>query len=544
MSPGPREPDNKSPEALRRELEELRAVIARYRERESLARDTELRLRSVVESAPIVLFAMDADGRFTLSEGRGLEPLGLKPGQVVGMSAFELYKDTPQILKNIRACLAGESVNEVVYVGNAVFETLYSPRIDEAGKVVGIDGIAWDVTDRMRAEKAATDFQTQLLQAQKIETIGTLAGGIAHDFNNILSPILGYTDIAMDLLETGHPAREDLQQVLNAAGRARELVQQILIFARRGDQQKRPVQLHLVIQEALKLIRSTLPTTIEISQRIANRNDAVLADAGQMHQIIMNLCTNAAYAMRAEGGVLRVELERRAVDEEEASRLPGIAAGEYVVLTVADTGEGMPEDIAARVFEPFFTTKPSGEGTGLGLSVVHGIAHSHGGEVMVESVPGEGSVFRVLLPAAGPAAAGEAAHAGPEGHARGEHVLVVDDEPEIVRMLTRMLESRGYRVTAFTSSERALSAFRNNPDAFDAIISDQTMPHITGLALAQAVREKRPDVPVIITTGYGEKVTSEFLQRDVAGFAAKPFDASTLTATLRRALDAAGASDA
>jgi PAS domain S-box-containing protein len=526
-------------ESLRRELDELRALVAELREREAAARDTEQRLRAVVQSAPIVLFAMDAEGRFTLSEGKGLAALGLKPGEVVGLSAFDVYRDTPQIIENLRACLKGEVVNDVVHVGDHAFEALYSPRRDAAGKVEGVDGLAWDVTERFRAEATARRFETQLLQAQKIETIGTLAGGIAHDFNNILSPILGYTDIAMDLLEKGHPAREDLQQVLNAAGRARELVHQILIFARGGDQQKRPVQLHLVVQEALKLIRATLPTTIEISQRIANRGDTVLADPGQMHQVIMNLCTNAAHAMRANGGTLRVTLERQTVDSEEAPAISGIMPGTYVVLTVEDTGEGMPEAILARVFEPFFTTKPSGEGTGLGLSVVHGIVHSHGGTITAESRPGAGSVFRVFLPAV--VTETSARPAGPEagGTVHGEHVLVVDDEPEIVRMLSRMLESRGYRVTAFSSSEQALGEFRRSPSAFDAIITDQTMPRITGVALARAVREIRPDLPVIITTGYGEKVTSESLARDVAGFAAKPFDAATLTATLRRVLDAA-----
>jgi CheY-like chemotaxis protein len=243
--------------------------------------------------------------------------------------------------------------------------------------------------------------------------------------------------------------------------------------------------------------------------------------------------------MRANGGTLRVTLERQTVDSEEAPAISGIMPGTYVVLTVEDTGEGMPEAILARVFEPFFTTKPSGEGTGLGLSVVHGIVHSHGGTVTAESRPGAGSVFRVLLPAV--VTETSARPAGPEagGAVHGEHVLVVDDEPEIVRMLSRMLESRGYRVTAFSSSEQALGEFRRSPSAFDAIITDQTMPRVTGVALARAVREIRPDLPVIITTGYGEKVTSESLARDVAGFAAKPFDAATLTATLRRVLDAA-----
>ena len=537
MKAGRKNAESSDADALRREVEALRAAVAAHEGKDALARHTEQRLRAVILNTPVILFAMDAEGRFTLSEGRGLEALDLKPGQVVGHSAFDIYKDTPQIGENIRSCLNGETVNEVVRVGDRVFESLYSPRISDDGTVTGLDGLAWDVTERFRAEEAARTFQTQLLQAQKIETIGTLAGGIAHDFNNILSPILGYTDIAMDLLEANHPARDDLQQVLNAAGRARELVQQILIFARGGDQQKRPVQLHLVVQEALKLIRSTLPTTIEISQRIVNRNDTVLADAGQMHQITMNLCTNAAHAMRAEGGVLRVELEHLLFDADAATEILGLTPGAYVVLTVADTGEGMPEEIAVRAFEPFFTTKPSGEGTGLGLSVVHGIVHSHGGVTTLDSAPGQGSVFRVYLPAVEKIRTSRETVEQASGAARGEHVLVVDDEPEIVRMLTRMLESRGYRVSAFNSSEQALAAFRHAPAAFDAVITDQTMPRMTGLVLARALRETRPELPIIITTGYGEKVTSETLARDVSDFAAKPFDAATLTAKLRRALD-------
>jgi PAS domain S-box-containing protein len=525
--------------ALRAEIESLKAIVATHRQREAAARETEQRLRAVIQNAPIVLFAMDHEGRFTLSEGRGLESLGLRPGQVVGQSAFEIYHDNPQVIDNVRACLAGETVSEVVVVGDRVFEALYSPRITAEGVVSGIDGVAWDVTERIRAEESARGFQTQLLQAQKIETIGTLAGGIAHDFNNILSPILGYTDIALDLLEENHPAREDLQQVLNAAGRARELVQQILIFARGGDQQKRPVQLHLVVQEVLKLIRSTLPTTIEISQRITNRHDLVMADAGQMHQIVMNLCTNAAYAMRARGGVLRVELEHRTIEDTEAAGIPGITPGAYVVLTVSDTGEGMPEAISERAFEPFFTTKPSGEGTGLGLSVVHGIVHSHGGVITLKSAAGKGALFCVFLPAAAGSADGTAAAEDVSRAGQGERVLVVDDEPEIARMLTRMLESRGYQVSAFTSSEQALAEFQKSPDAFDAVITDQTMPRTTGLALARAMRDARPDLPIILTTGFNERVTSESLSRDVSGFAAKPFVAATLTSMLRRVLDAA-----
>ncbi|HEX5133674.1 MAG TPA: ATP-binding protein [Candidatus Krumholzibacteria bacterium] len=544
MQPPSRDTSPQDADALRREVKELRELLATYRANESTARDTALRLRALVDNAPVVLFALDSEGRFTLSEGRGLEPLGLVPGQVVGLSAYDVYRDAPQVIDQLDRSLAGDPVNEIVTVNGRIFESLYTPRIDPDGRVAGVDGLAWDVTARYQAEESARALETQLLQAQKIETIGTLAGGIAHDFNNILSPILGYTDIAMDQLEEGHPAREDLRQVLNAAGRARELVQQILIFARGGDQQKRPVQMHLVVQEALKLIRATLPTTIEISQRVVNRDDVVMADAGQMHQVIMNLCTNAAHAMRENGGVLRIELEQTRLHAPGITGHPAFPAGNYVVLTVQDHGEGMRADVLARAFEPFFTTKPSGEGTGLGLAVVHGIVHSHGGAIAVESRPAHGSTFRVFLPAAGKTVPAPDAEPGRGAVGRGEHILVVDDEVEITRMLKRMLESRGFRVTAFVSSEQALRAFRQDPSQFDALISDQTMPRLTGLALAKTIRIENRILPIIITTGFGEKLAVDDASKDVTAFAAKPFDASTLTALLRRVLDEAGSSPA
>jgi signal transduction histidine kinase/ActR/RegA family two-component response regulator len=456
---------------------------------------------------------------------------------VVGVSAFDLYKDFPPIQNNLRACLAGSSVTDMVHVGELVFESIYTPRRDAAGHVIGVSGVAWEVTQRERAEAAAKALEAQLLQAQKMETIGTLAGGIAHDFNNILSPILGYTDLALSELGADHPVREDLEQVLQAAHRARELVEQILIFSRRGEEVRRPVQLHLVVLEALKLIRSSLPSTVEISQRVETRADTVLADPAQMHQVFMNLCTNAAHAMRNGGGVLRVELAHERLDEEAAARIGGLEAGEYVVLTVRDQGEGMEPDTQARIFEPFFTTKRPGEGTGLGLAVVHGIVMSHGGAIDVASERGEGSTFRVFLPSAAPAAVDTVFAGAPDTAAHGEHILVVDDEPDITRVLTRILESRGYRVTALTSSEEALDAFRRSPGDFAAVITDQTMPRMTGLELAREIHAVNAGTPVILTTGYRGRLTAEMLAGDIAGVATKPFDVMTLAATLRAALD-------
>jgi two-component system, cell cycle sensor histidine kinase and response regulator CckA len=538
MGRAPREDEEtvRERDALRRQVDTLQAELEEYRTAQVPLRDTEQRLRALVDQAPIVVFAIDRDGIFTLSEGRGLEALGLRAGQVVGQSAYEIYKETPRIVDNVRRCLAGESINEIVNVGPLVFESIYTPRRDIHGFVAGVSGVAWDVTQRVRAEDSAKALEIQLLQAQKLETIGTLAGGIAHDFNNILSPIIGYTEIAVDQLAPDHPVRADLEQVMSAAHRAKELVRQILVFARGGSEERKPLQLHLVVHEALRLIRSTLPSTIEISQRVASRGDTVVADAAQMHQVIMNLCTNAAHAMRDAGGVLRVELGAENVPESTATRSAGLNPGAYVVLTVRDQGVGMDSPTMARVFEPFFTTRRSGEGTGLGLSVVHGIVHSHGGVVTVESVVGKGSTFRVYFPSAPPRAAEAASEVGSVLVGRGEHVLVVDDEPDVAQLLERMLVARGYKVTSFTSSEEALAAFRSEPNEFRAVITDQTMPRLTGIELARRLKALRPAVPVILTTGYGETVASTPVGAGVDAVAGKPLDAASLAQTLHRML--------
>jgi PAS domain S-box-containing protein len=519
-----------------RKPESPRATDARMLDELSRLRDTEQRLRAVIEHAPIIVFATDRDGVFTLSEGRGLTSLGLAPGQVVGQSAFDVYRDFPQIVRNLHDCLAGKSVNEVVQVGDAVYEVLYVPKRNDAGDVAGISGVAWDVSARVRAEINARDLEAQLRQSQKMETVGTLAGGIAHDFNNILSPIMGYADLALGDLPAKHPARDDIEQVLKAARRARDLVKQILVFSRRGDQIRQPVQLHLVVNETLKLIRSMLPSNIELSQRVMNQGDTVLADPGQMHQVILNLATNAAYAMRGKGGVLRVELAREELDAERARNLD-VAPGTFVMLSVTDQGEGMDAATRHRVFEPFFTTKRPGEGTGLGLSVVHGIVHSHGGAIDIKSAPGEGATLRIYFPAAEAREESIVEPGATPATGGGEHILIVDDEPAIVALLKRMLESRGFRVTAYSSSEEALACFRDRADQFDAVITDQTMPRMSGTQLARAVHELRPDTPVVLTTGYVDDAAHRDGGREIAGVAVKPYDAAAITTVLRKVLD-------
>jgi PAS domain S-box-containing protein len=523
--------------ALERENGALRGKLEAAQQELGRVRDAEQDLREVINHAPIVVFTTDRDGVFTRSEGRGLQALGRAAGEVVGRSAFEVYGDYPRIVSNLRACLEGNLVNNVVQVGDIVYESVYVPRRNDAGEVIGVSGVAWDITARVRAELSLRDIEAQLRQSQKMETVGTLAGGIAHDFNNILSPIMGYSDLALEDLPAEHPARYDIEQVIIAARRARDLVKQILIFSRRGDQVKRPVQLHLVVNEALNLIRSMLPSNIELSQRVMIQGDTVMADAGQMHQVIMNLATNAAHAMRGKGGVLRVELVREALDAERAISVGDLPAGTYVVLSVIDDGEGMDPATRGRVFEPFFTTKRPGEGTGLGLAVVHGIVHSHGGGIEIKSAPGQGTTFRTYFPAAEAGQPSVQETGTTEVAGNGEHILIVDDEPAIVGMLQRILESRGFRVTAFTSSDQALAGFREAPDVFDAIITDQTMPRMSGVELARAVHELRPSIPVVLTTGYVDEAANRDRGRDIAGVAVKPFEAAAITVLLRKALD-------
>ncbi|MDH3197478.1 MAG: ATP-binding protein [Candidatus Krumholzibacteria bacterium] len=515
---------------LRRRVESLERGLAK-------ALRAERQLREVLEHAPIIIWAIDRDGIFTLSEGRGLAALGLEPAQVVGQSAFDVYAGNDEIVRSLRRCLAGETFTAAVQVGDLHFDTRYTPIRNEAGEVTGLTGVATDITGRVRSEEAAADLSRQLFHAQKIETIGTLAGGIAHDFNNILAPIIGYTEMVLDGLPAGDPQREDLEQVFKAARRAKDLVEQILVFGRRGDQQQRPVLANLVVREAATLLRSMLPTTIEMSISIDPDAGTILADASQIHQVVMNLCTNAAHAMLPEGGMLRVTLAREEVEEPLAGARARLEPGPHVVLTVQDAGRGMDEATLTRIFEPFFTTKPPGEGTGLGLSVVHGIVTSHGGEIFVESTPGEGSSFRVYLPAASDDAEeprDDEAYA--QGH--GEHVLLVDDEPDIVSMTTRLLEHLGYRVTAHTGGPEALHAFRGSPDAFDIVVTDQIMPRLTGLELAAELVLIRPDLPVVLTTGFGDGIPPGTAPgRFVRDVVYKPVTGRTLARKIRSALD-------
>jgi PAS domain S-box-containing protein len=395
------------------------------------------------------------------------------------------------------------------------------------GRMVKIQ-IATDITELKRME-------TELRQAHKMEAIGTLAGGIAHDFNNILASIIGYTELGLDDAPPGTLLEDNLREVLTAGKRARDLVRQILAFARQSDEQVKPIQVRAIATEALRLIRSSLPTTIEIRQDLASAA-TIMGSPVQIHQILMNLCTNAAQAMETGGGLLTVTLADVRVPANGADPAANLAPGDYVRLGVADSGCGIPAEHLEQIFQPFFTTKEPGKGTGMGLAMVHGIVESYKGKITVKSELGKGSEFHLYFPAAKSEAVAELeTGAVVKGH---ERILLVDDELAIVKMGSQMLEKLGYRVTSRTSSVEALSLFRSKPHDFDLVITDMTMPNMTGADLAMELMRVRRDIPVILCTGYSNKISDTLAsQIGIRDFAYKPIVKKDLAEKIRNVLD-------
>ena len=432
--------------------------------------------------------------------------------------------------------------------GYVLYETIYLKRNGETLPVElncrvieyeyepAILTIARDLSERIRAEKEKAKLQAQLRQSQKMEAIGALAGGIAHDFNNILTPIRGHAEIALLKLPPNHETRKNMEGIIQAAERARGLIQQVLSFSRQDSQQKKPLQVHTILKEGLRLLRASLPTTIEIRQNIS-KCGAVLANATQIHQIILNLCTNAKHAMRRTGGVLEVCLNEIVIKPGEPTPYPNMQPGSYVKLTVSDTGHGMPPDVQERIFEPHFTTKKEGEGTGMGLSVVHGIVKNHNGEIKVYSEPGKGTTFTIFLPRIH-AHAKQASASVVDNIPKGSgNILLIDDEAKIVEVISQMLDYLGYRVTALTDSSAALKDFRRHPDRYDLVITDMTMPHMTGDVLARKLLAMRPDLPILLCTGYSRSISREKAQlMGIRDFIMKPPTISELARAIYRAL--------
>jgi len=398
--------------------------------------------------------------------------------------------------------------------------------------------LARDISERLEAEKEHQQMEGRLRQSQKMESIGTLAGGIAHDFNNILTPIFGYLELAMMQAEGDQTTISHLEKVYQAAGRARELVKQILTFSRRDSQEQSPVLVQIVIKEALKLLRASIPSTIEIRQDIDPACAPVLTNPTQIHQILMNLCTNAYHAMRENGGILGVSLIPVEITVQDYLKSLNLKPGNYLRLEVSDTGCGMDSATLDRALEPYFTTKSKDEGTGMGLSVVHGIVKTYGGGISLYSEPGKGTTIHVYLPATAlPPVLQTPTFAAPVPGGK-ERILLVDDEPAVREVERATLESLGYRVSDYTDPQEALAAFADAPNQFDLLVTDMTMPKMTGDRLAGKMLEIRPDLPIIICTGFSQLISRESaLAIGIRGFVTKPLVRHDFASTVRAVLD-------
>jgi len=516
-------------------------ISERNRSRKALI-DSHVRFLTVLDSIDANIYVADMETYEILLVNKHMrESVG---EDVVGKTCYEVFREIPgpcsdctneQLIDS-----NGKPAGPCVWEGKNPATGRWYINYDRAikwvdGRLVRLQ-IATDISRIKDLEKESLRIQAQLQQAQKMEAIGTLAGGIAHDFNNILSAVIGYTEIVLADTDEGSQQHKNLKEVLKAGNRARDLVNQILMFSRQTEKELKPVQINQIVIETLKLLRASLPTTIRIEPALRS-NSAVLADPTQIHQVMMNLCTNAAHAMREKGGQLKIELSDVELQGNFLEQYPYLAAGTYIKLRVRDTGHGMEKKITDRIFDPFFTTKERGEGTGMGLAVVLGIVKSHGGTITVESSLDQGSSFDVYLPVIKREVDTETRPkiAMPTGN---EKILFVDDEKSLVDLGYQILKRLGYDITTRTSSIEALELFIAQPAKFDLVITDMTMPNMTGDELAGRLMTIRSDIPVILCTGYSERISKEKAHAiGIREFVLKPIIMSDLAVTVRKVLD-------
>ena len=524
----------------------IRDITERKRTEETL-RESEEHYRSLVEGIPCIVytFSQKLGGVYYSSQVANI--LGYSPEQLCAQPLLwhnSIHpEDLSPIEQVIRETARGKSFCVEYRIRDAhgdwrwLEDRSFGYKVENADTI--IEGLAFDITDRKRAEAERISMGKQLLQSQKMEAIGTLAGGIAHDFNNILSIIIGYMELAMDRDQKENQISY-LRETLAGAERAKNLVKQILTFSKQDDSENKPLDVKIMLKEAIKFLRSSIPTTIEISQHITSESCNIMADSTQMHRVIMNLCTNASHAMKETGGTLNIELTTLKLTKGDLPNHPKLRPGQYVKLTIRDTGYGIDPDNIHRIFDPFFTTKSVGEGTGLGLSVVYGIVKRYGGMINVYSEQGKGAVFHVYLPRIIQA---EAMKVDTNKPAIGgtERILFVDDEPSLVDIGTRMLSSIGYVVTGVLSSVDALNIFRAEPDRFDLVITDMTLPKMTGMDLSRKLLQIRPDIPIIICSGINDPETEvQVKSLGIKSFLQKPLTRRELSQTIRNTIDGDG----
>ena len=531
---------------LEKATKEMQAEIAERKRAEESLRESEEKYRNILESMEEGYYEVDLAGNFTFFNDALCKIRGYTRDELMGMNNRE-YMDAETAKKAYKAynevyrtgrCIKGYQWKTTRKDGTEGYVEVSVALIkDLKGKSIGFRGIVRDINERKQAEKEKARLEAQLQQSQKMEAVGTLAGGIAHDFNNILAIILGNAELASDDVPDWNPASNSLKEIRKASIRAKDMVHQLLAFSRKADEESQPIDLAPIIKESMKMLRSAIPTSVEFKQHISDDPCNVLGDATQINQIVMNLVINAADAMSKEGGLLEVTLAKIIFQEQITCSDWVLPPGAYVRLKVRDTGEGIEPKIIDRIFDPYYTTKEVGKGTGMGLSVVHGIVKRHGGGIRVESALGKGTVFEIYFPALKETAGKEKE---PEGEIKGgsERILFVDDEKSMVNLNRQRLERLGYQVESTTKPEEALEWFKADPDQFDVIITDMTMPRMTGDRLAAEVLKIRPHMPVIICTGYSERMSAKKAAAlGVRKYIEKPIDLRNLASAIREVLE-------
>lgn len=521
--------------------------ITQRRNAEQELREHRAFLNQIIDTVPSPIFVKDREGRFVLANKAMAELYGARPEDLVGRRGedFNPHEDETSIFR-VEDLEVLDSQRPIFIPQRVVTNARGEKRVHATTKLPlsgksQILGVAVDITERKNAEEERAKLEKNIRQSQKMQALGTLAGGIAHDFNNMIFAILGFIRLALKKAETGSKMEEYLLQVQSAGMRASDLVRQILTFSRQTDTEMKAMHLASLFKEVGKMLQATLPASIDfrISTNVDNNEeeDLIIGDPTQIHQVLMNLCTNAMHAMKQTGGTLEMTLAPLLIPQQGLSRYPDRAPGNYLEIIVRDTGHGIESAIMEQIFDPFFTTKGPGEGTGMGLSVVHGIVNSHGGSINVESAVGKGTTFRVLLPR----------HCEKEeptfcpfnmAPTGKEHILFVDDETILVDMAREMLSQLGYKITAVTSPHVALQLFKEAPQTFDLVITDQAMPYLSGLDLSRELLAIRHDLPIILVTGYSEQITSDQAQHvGIRKFLMKPIIEEHLAQTIRSVLE-------
>ena len=527
----PRAVDDRFVELVSAVAAQLGWVVRRKRAEEAL-KTAEERLRTVIRNAPIVLFALDREGMIRFSDGAGLKGLGLQPGQSIGQSVFELYRESPKILENVRRALGGEAFTELVEVSGQAFETRYAPLRDARGGIEGVIGVATDVTQQKILGE-------QLRQAQKMEAVGRLAGGISHDFNNLLTAITGYSELLLLTFDPEDPRRGQAEEIRQAAERAGALTHQLLAFSRRQVLESKVLDLNAVVSGLEPMLRRVIGEDIELITVPGEGSGRVRTDPGQIEQVIMNLTVNARDAM-PHGGKIILEAANVQLDAEYATRHVGVRPGPYVMLALSDTGTGMEPETLAHLFEPFFTTKGPGKGTGLGLSTVYGIVKQSGGNIWAYSEPGRGTTFKIYLPRVDEALEPARVRDIPVASTAGEEtILLVEDERVVRGLAVEILQRHGYSVLEARHGAEALQVAEKYPGPIHLMLTDVVMPYLGGPALAERLASLRPEMKVLFMSGYtGIAIAHQGALDADREFLQKPFTVEGLARKVREVLDA------